>query len=211
MRRFIILRSSRDGRLRGWVVRATDRYEFDPPAKSYHDGADLDRYLDGRSPTKYGKERDSRRQNLYNAQSMAKESVSIDTFESLKDTAQFVGDILQRAWWQRRYRLGMVTLKPGYGAKRGKAHPPRTLVLPRYARTEWSVLHELIHLVVPRPHAGHGRLYCARFLEIVGWHFGDEAEEALKSAYRDQNVKWYPRHSPPDVNGTDLVYESVAE
>lgn len=211
MRHFTLLRGSLNGRLRSWIVRSSRRYGFDPPKKSYHGGVDPDRYLEGHSLTKYGKELDSRRQNLYDAQNVAKESISIDSFESLKDTAQFVGDILRRAWWQRRYRLNMITLKPGYGAKRATAQSPRTLTFPEHARTEWSVLHELIHLTIPRPHAGHGRLYCARFLEIVGWHFGDEAEQTLKSAYREQNVKWHPRQAPSDVNGTDLVHEFYAE
>jgi len=217
MKRFEIERRSRNGRLFSLDVHATRRYEVDPPAKSYHGAVDLDRYLNGHSHTKYGKERDSRRQNLYDAQREAQKSISTKSFESLRETAQFVGDILRRAWWQRRYPFRAVTLKPGYGTRRGLAGTQgfagtyHTIVLPNPQRTNWIVLHELIHHTVPAPHANHGRLYCARFLEIVGWHFGGETEETLKSAYREQNVKWHPRQAPPDVNGTDLVNEFYAE
>lgn len=203
MRHFDIKRQARNGRLHGLDVFAPYRYEVDSPAKSFHGDVDLDRFLDGRSHTKCGRERDSRRQNLYDAQRDAQKSISIESFESLRETARFVGDILRRAWWQRRYQNTSVFLKPGYGARRGKAKGRHTILLPNPQRTDLMVLHELIHHTVPAPHAGHGRLYCARFLEIIGWHYGEEAREALKSAYRKQNVKWHPRHAPPDVDGTD--------
>jgi hypothetical protein len=29
-------------------------------------------------------------------------------------------------------------------------------------------------------------------LEIVGWHFGEETRQALKSAYQKHNVKHHP-------------------
>lgn len=196
MRHVEIGRRSRNGRLYVLEVQATRRYDWDPPAKSYHGKVDLDRYLDGHTLTKFGKERDSRRQNFYGAQRKAKESISTESFDSLDETARFVGDILRRAWWQRRYPICAVTLKPGYGARRASAKGRYTIVLPKRMRTEWTVLHELIHITVSKPHAGHGRLYAARFLEIIRWHFGDETAQELKEAYRDHNVKWHPRRSP---------------
>ena len=210
MRHFDIKRQARNGRLHGLDVPAPRRYEIDPPSKSFHGDVNLDRFLDGRSHTRCGVERDSRRQNLYDAQREAQKTISTKSFESLRETARFAGDILQRAWWQRRYPFCAVTLKPGYGTRRGLAGTQgvagtyHTIVLPKSKRTDRVVLHELIHHTVPAPHAWHGRLYCARFLEIIGWHYGEEAREALKSAYREQNVKWHPRHAPPNVDGTDL-------
>lgn len=196
MRHVDIKRRSRNGRLYVLDVRATRRYEFDPPAKSYHGEVDLDRYLDGHTLTKSGNERDSRRQNLYNAEKRVKRSIYTEPFDSLDETAQFVGDILHRAWWQRRYTCSCVGVRPGYGAKRGLQKLGTQIVLPEHARNQWYILHELIHITVPKPHAGHGRLYAARFLEIIRWHFGDDTARKLKEAYRDQNVKWHPRNSP---------------
>lgn len=196
MRHVEIDRRSRSGRLYVLEVQATRRYDWDPPAKSYHGKVDLDRYLDGHTLTKHGNERDSRRQNLYNAEKKVERSIDTESFDSLEETARFIGDILRRAWWQHRYACSGVGVRPGYGAQRGLQKSETQIVLPERARKEWAILHELIHITVPKPHAGHGRLFAARFLEIIRWHFGDEIGQELKEAYRKENVKWHPRRSP---------------
>lgn len=191
------------------TVTAERRVDHAPPTSyTWHDPAERDRYLDGHSRTKHGKEFDSRRQNLYNAErawhtrtgkktwaTVGRERAC--TLGDLENVAAVVGDIMATAWWQRRYRKIHTRLYPGTGARRAVATWNGYLRFPRGMRNRPVVLHELIHLTVPKPHAGHGRLYAARFLEIVGWFYGDHDRDVLKDCYREHNVKWYPNRTAP--------------
>lgn len=193
----------KSGRLARIDVHPDKRYSVDPPQKPYHGSCkdfsgEFKRYLEGNSQTKYDREIDGRKQNLYDAEKNVYPNIHTGDFESLLETAEFVGDVIRRAWWQRRYLCRYVGLRPGYGATRGIQKSAAQIVLPKRVRNQWYVLHELIHITVPKPHAAHGRLFCARFLEIVRWHFGDEVGRQLKEAYQSNNVKHHPHHNPPE-------------
>jgi putative metallohydrolase (TIGR04338 family) len=79
--------------------------------------------------------------------------------------------------------------------------------LPKWARTEWVILHEMAHWItdratVPRAdgrglwirqydpeHAAHGKEFAAVYLELVRLQLGAEATKALKAAYKANRVK----------------------
>lgn len=205
----MIKRHSRNG----YIIHVEQEYKHDPPTSyTCHDPSAIPRYLNGHSHDKYGRERDSRKQNFYDAQKAWAERTGIVTWKalgynqqeeaavfSLEETAQFIEDIWSRAWWQRRYYFLSTHLKDGRGAKRAIAFDSGDLSIKRGHRNPATILHELIHLVTNAPHAWHGRLFAARFREIVGWHFGKEAKQVLTDAYRQHNVKWHPHHSAPDA------------
>jgi putative metallohydrolase (TIGR04338 family) len=181
-------------------------YEYDPPktATPHGDTGHLNRYLDGHTKTKYGHERDSRRQNLYDAEQALARRTDLSRFPwdapdvSLEEVAGFVEDICSKAWWQRRYKTIDWTIHDGRGmrnARGGNRWWGGVMKLPSRARTPLVILHEMSHAVVPSPHAHHGRLFAARMAELIGWHFGEEYEKTLKDCYREHNVKWHPHRS----------------
>lgn len=193
------------GRLKNILVKADRNWNVDPPKKSFHGDVDLRRYLNGNSHTKHGRERDSRRQKLYDAERDVRGKTSFGAdkeFDSLEETAKWVQKMLGSAWWQRRYKMTSVFLRPGYWARRGIARSgslsASKIILPKRSRNSWTISHELVHLTVENPHAGHGRLFCARLLEIIGAVYGDSFRDDLKEAYRTHNVKWHPRRSVPE-------------
>lgn len=191
-------------RRNGFLVNMTREYDHDPPTSyPWHDPAKESRYLEGNKVTKRGRETDSRRSNLYRAESMFAKMMDVPRFrpefDSLEAVADYVRDLLRRAWWQRRYKRLTIHVKDGRGGYNARAsHGGSTIQLPRRSRSRLVLLHELTHTVVtPKrlPHASHGRLFAARFRELVGWEFGDTKREALTLAYRENNVKWHPRRT----------------
>lgn len=170
---------------RGWSV------SFDSHPR--HQLEELPRFLEGNRLTRSNKETDSQRQKLYDAQSRITDG---RCFSDMEEVAHFVCDILRKAWWQRRYGSGPIVLRPGSGARRANAKGNTVsgkLNLPRFGRCEQTIIHELIHLTVPKPHAGHGRLYASRYLEAVSWWLGPDVGDKLRDAYREENVRWHPR------------------
>jgi len=160
-----------------------------------HRLADLPRFLEGNQLKRDRTETDSQRQKLYDAQ---REVPDGETYAEMGEVAREVAGILSKAWWQRRYATGQVTLRPGNGARRASARGNSAdgrLNFPKFGRTQRTIVHELIHLTVPPPHAWHGRLFASRYLEAVCWRLGDAAGSALKEGYREENVKWHPRRS----------------
>lgn len=155
---------------------------------------ELPRFLGGNSLTNDNQEIDSQRQKLYDAQKPVDDYSA--QFTEMESVAYEVADILRSAWWQRRYGTGTIILRPGNGARRANAKGDSVsgnLNFPRFSRHQRTIIHELIHLTVPRPHAPHGRLYASRYLEAISWRLGSDAGDALKEGYRKENVKWHPR------------------
>jgi len=170
---------------RGWSV----SYNSHPR----HRLEELPRFLEGNRLTKDNKETDSQRQKLYDAQRRVTDG---RCFSEMEEVANAVVEILRKAWWQRRYGSGPIVLRPGSGARRANAKGNAAngnLNLPKFGRCERTILHELIHLTVPKPHAGHGRLYASRYLEAVSWWLGPDAGDRLREGYREENVRWHPR------------------
>lgn len=189
----------------GIILEVNRDYEKDPPSSYvWHQKDELPRFLDGNKLTKYGAEVDGKKSNFYSAEALfsrlMRDEVTPRTnvFGDLENVADFISDIWSTAWWQRRYRKSRIHIKDGRRARRAIAWHNGKMTLPRRMRNPLTVLHELIHFTVPQPHAGHGRLFCARFKEIVGWYWDDDAENALADAYRSRNVKWHPHHNPPE-------------
>lgn len=195
----------------GFYIYVRRDYAHDPPTSyTWHDPECIPRYLNGHSKDEHGREYDSRKQNFYDAERDWAERAGIVTWGALgyeqeeeasvltlKETAEFIEDVWSRAWWQRRYDVLDAHLKDGRGAKRAIAFQSGDLSIKRGHRNPATILHELTHLATDDPHAWHGRLFAARFREIVGWYFGDEEQHILTECYRRHGVKWHPNRSSP--------------
>ncbi len=184
--------------LRGHKVKTKRDYSGKDKPKTVRHLHDTEYYLDGKSRTKYGVETDSRRSNLYDAQS----AIGVGKrFDNIKRVAKMVERIISTAWWQRRYDATEFVVQR-YQCTRAACAEHwgfHRLRFPSHQYQERTVLHELIHATVSAPHAGHGRLYCARYLEIVGWWWNDDVKDRLREGYRENNVKWHP-HNEKQTN-----------
>jgi len=193
-------------RLENIRIEADRSKELSPPDKTYHGAVDLRLFLDGYEHTQFGVERDMQRQRLYRAQRFMIDHTDPETFKisrrELEYSALFIALVLQTAWWQRRYDVLNLTVRPGYGAKSATAattnYGANRITLPISGRNRRTILHELIHLTVPQPHAGHGRLYCARYLEAITRVFGSSVGNTLREGYLLHDVRFQPRFDGAD-------------
>ena len=97
-------------------------------------------------------------------------------------------------WIRKRFGLRVAD---GRGCKRATAsyRDGETITLPRWARIEYVMLHELSHLVVHyefkrREVAGHGWQFCMVYLKLVKNVMGPEAHDKLKESFKEFRVKY---------------------
>ena len=176
-----------------WRVNVDRGWDADYDSHPRHRLVDQPRFLEGNQLTRDKTETDSQRQKLYDAQRYVTDG---QLYDSMEEVAREVYDIISKAWWQRRYGTGRIKLRPGNGARRANARGSSVsgnLNFPRFSRHQRTIIHELIHLTVPVPHAWHGRLYASRYLEAIYWRLGEDAGDSLKEGFREENVKWHPR------------------
>lgn len=79
-----------------------------------------------------------------------------------------------------------------------------SIAIPRWARDEAVVLHELAHTIHLRDggrrgdEAYHGWRFCAIYLKLVLYLMGREAHDVLKAAFKENRVRFTaPRKSKP--------------
>lgn len=146
------------------------------------------RYLDGHSLTKHGAEYDSQRQKLYNAE----RSVSVGKiFKNLRQAQAFLEEVLDSTWFRSRFGKVEIRMEMTKGWTRSYCRRSSKLIrmLPQHLN-ERVIIHELTHALVPAPHAGHGRLFCAIYLDIVRQYLGERCYGQLLKGYRREGVKY---------------------
>lgn len=137
--------------------------------------------------------RDNRRQKLYSAERKAfGEGVQYKTVDECQAR---VDKITHSRWWRSRYGFRPnVTVKPGKGHRRATASPGTLVIqLPRWARSDWVICHELAHLIQPRVSAFHGPEFCREYLALVNRWIGREAAQKLRKSFVNYHVKYRVR------------------
>jgi len=85
------------------------------------------------------------------------------------------------------------TVGDGRGRRRAGG-TVRGIVMPKWSRKKWVVLHELAHTVSMRIFgfgiAGHGWEYCSTYLLLVRYTLGVEAHDLLKKSFKEHRVKF---------------------
>jgi len=96
-------------------------------------------------------------------------------------------------WIPKQYGL---RIADGRGCRRATAsYDGQTITLPRWARVEYVMLHELSHLVVHhefkrREVASHGWQFCMVYLKLVKNVLGPETHDRLKQSFKTLRVKY---------------------
>lgn len=153
---------------------------------------DAARYLDGHSLDRFGREVDSRRQKLYDAERFVDKG---DSFKTIAQCQRYIDRLTSLQWFVRRFGKMNVKVEATQGFRksycRGKGDGALIRILPVH-QNQRVLIHELTHALVPAPHAGHGRLFCRIYAELVRFELGEAAYKDLIAEYRKQNVKYTP-------------------
>ncbi len=115
-------------------------------------------------------------------------------FETIHETRTYVKKLTTSAWFNRR-RLDReeVQVADGRGTRKAFAYGNHTINLPRWARREKMILHELAHILLSSNlslEAAHGREFCRAMLALVKHQMGIDAYNELKAAYKKHRVKY---------------------
>lgn len=139
-------------------------------------------------------ERDSQRSKLYKAEKVL-DSLSA-RLETIPEVEAYMDKVLSSAPIQRRYAKHLrrqITVKDGRGVRTAKGCR-YWVKLPRWARTQYIVLHEVAHSLTQRIHgddvAGHGWQYAAIYLDLVRFGMGTEAHATLKASFKAGKVRF---------------------
>lgn len=151
-------------------------------------------YLQGHSVTKWGYEYDSQRKKLYAAERQVDWGEPLENLEAVQE---YVDRLVQYRWFERRWGTRRkIRVSGGLRTYDGRAWKHEGRIQIRN-RTEHVILHEVAHILVPKPHGSHGRLFARTQLELVKYARGKEHYEALLERFRDLGVKYQPKRSLP--------------
>lgn len=144
-------------------------------------------------------ERDSQRGKLYQAERLIPKGIAYPT---LDQTRGYVDYITGSRWWYiftngvfGVYADGTVEIRDGRGrSKPASLTGQAAITLPRAARCERIILHELAHQACDARYgpdkAAHGRHFASVYAALIGRWMGIEAKRALLDAYRAKGVCW---------------------
>jgi putative metallohydrolase (TIGR04338 family) len=146
--------------------------------------------------------RDSQRGKVYKAERILNSHPkAMERFETIPEVDVFVKKVLGSSYTRKHFaRLNSLTISDGRGRRNASAYGYREISLPRWARTRWTILHELAHIYASYKYkrvdiaiAAHGREFCKIYLQLVQHFISKEAADILKKSFREHRVKYQIR------------------
>jgi putative metallohydrolase (TIGR04338 family) len=136
--------------------------------------------------------RDTQRKRIYLAEWAVDDSDR--KFESIPAIQAFVDKLLAEAWTRRRFGNRKVEVRDGRGRSRAGGSTQGWITLPKWARRDLTICHELAHALGPHHarEAAHGPEFARRLLELVSHIMGEEAGARLRQRYTEARVKVGP-------------------
>jgi len=131
--------------------------------------------------------RDSQRARLYRAENEVDPGKALPTVATMQ---AYVDRVAANGWFVERWGDRTFDVRPGCGHTRATANPDGVLQMPRWARREMTILHEVAHCVTPVTFAAHGCEYAGVLLAIVRRAMGLGPAQALEDAFGRHRVRW---------------------
>ncbi len=134
-----------------------------------------------------GRPRDSQRARLYRAEG------EVDCGRRLPTVAKmqaYVDDLVSADWFLARWGERSFDVRPGFGHRRATADEHGVLQMPKWARSELVLLHEVAHCLAPRTVASHGPEYAGVLLALARRAMSPGTAQSLEDAFAAQRVRW---------------------
>ena len=93
-------------------------------------------------------------------------------------------------WFVARWGSRSFDVRPGYGHRRATADEHGVLQMPKWARTELVLLHEVAHCLTPWTFAGHGPEYAGVLLTLARRGMGPATAQRMEDAFARERVRW---------------------
>lgn len=137
--------------------------------------------------------RDNQRQRLYNAETALAGVAFGRRLETVAELQAYVDGLLGTRWFRARWgRWGRIVVTAGRGRRSACAHGQHEIRIPRWARSELVVLHEVAHCLTDARAAAHGPEFAGVMLALVRQFMGPGAAASLRSSFRSHRVRIGP-------------------
>lgn len=144
-----------------------------------------------RVTTRKGRPRDSQRSKVYEAEVLCGRR-----FDTVAEMQDYCDRLTRSAWWKRRWpSCQKVRIHSGAGNRRATCQNSLCPVIkmPRWARNEATLLHEMAHAACYAEHrlevAAHGPEFCAILLDLIGRQMGPSVKAHQKLVFVKAGVK----------------------
>ena len=134
-----------------------------------------------------GRPRDSQRARLYRAEGEVDAGRRLPTVEKMQ---AYVDALAGADWFLRRWGERAFDVRPGFGHRRATADEHGVLQMPKWARSELVLLHEVAHCLTPRSVASHGPEYAGVLLALARRAMSPGTAQCLEDAFVRQRVRW---------------------
>ncbi len=139
--------------------------------------------------------RDWQKERVYDAEDDGEKG---RPFESLAAVQRYCTEVMAKDWLVRPHPLldlAEIEVHDGRGSRRARTVGAFALHVPRWARHEQIVLHELAHLIMVRRRwsrfcASHGQEFVQVFLHLIGAQNGFGARQEMAARFRRRRVVW---------------------
>ena len=142
--------------------------------------------------------RDVQRSRVYSAEDKAFNRAGGPEYDSMDECKEYSELIVNSKYWKANTDKKSYTLHHGAGhrnayfKRRGRR---RIIVLPKWARKRWVIIHEFAHYLtyltdgdaVP----SHGRVFCTHYLNLIKELMGEICSKKLVDAFEAEKVKHY--------------------
>lgn len=156
-----------------------------------------------------GRPRDNQRARLYRAEFEVDAGRRLPTVPVLQ---AYVDTLAAAGWFRARWPDRAFEVRPGFGHRRATADADGVLQMPKWARSELVVLHEVAHCVTPWTFASHGPEYGGVLLCLVRRAIGPGPAQALEDAFDRHRVRCNSAAVPvPASSGPSVGWPSVAK
>lgn len=153
--------------------------------------------------------RDSQRQKVYESEACLDWVVEPIYFLTIDTCQWYVDQLLESKFFRNRWPLlDEVQVDAGRSIVHAWTEGSR-ISLPRWARCEWVILHELSHAIVNTYYpdgAPHGREFCSIYLQLVRWRLGNEAWRTLKENFVKNKVRHRLPRTQKQLNSRQTSY-----
>ena len=131
--------------------------------------------------------RDSQRARLYRAENYVDHGRRLPTVERMQ---AWVDALCATDWFVARWGSRSFDVRPGFGHRRATADENGVLQMPKWARTELVLLHEVAHCLTPSTFAAHGPEYAGVLLTLARRGMGPGTAQLLEDAFAAERVRW---------------------
>ncbi len=134
-----------------------------------------------------GRPRDGQRTRLYRAEG---EVIAGRPLATVARMQAYVDEIVRAEWFLSRWGERAFEVRPGFGHRRATADEHGVLQMPKWARSELVLLHEVAHCLTPLTVAAHGPEYAGVLLAVARRAMSPGTGQSLEDAFARHRVRW---------------------